>query len=79
MALYSLGIAELFEKPVQSVGHWYLRMDQEWMVELTKDELAATVERISEVTNGIENQQFGATPGYNACMYCDYQELCDDR
>jgi len=79
MALYSLGIAELFEKPVQSVGHWYLRMDQEWMVELTEDELASTVERIDEVTTGIENHQFEAKPGYRTCMYCDYQELCDAK
>jgi DNA helicase-2/ATP-dependent DNA helicase PcrA len=79
MALYWLGTEQLFEKPVSQVGHWYLRFDKEWMVELTAEEREAVLERAKEVIEGIEGQQFASKPSYQVCMYCDYGELCDDK
>lgn len=79
MALYNLGVGKEFGKPVRSIGHWYLRMDQEWMVELTEEEVQAVVDRAKAVVAGVEAGEIGATPGYRQCMYCDYQELCDAK
>ena len=79
IGLYHLGVSQKYGKPVQSIGHWYLRMDQEWMVELTEEEVEAVVERVKAVIAGVEAGEFGAVPGYRQCMYCDYQELCDVR
>ena len=44
-----------------------------------EDELDSTVERIGEITTGIENHQYEAKPGFSSCMYCDYHELCDEK
>jgi len=79
MALYKLGVDNAFQKPVSQVGHWYLRMDQEWMVELTDEELEAVRQRAVAVMESIEAGQFEATPGYQSCRYCDYGELCDEK
>ncbi len=79
MVLYWLGTERVFEKPVSKVGHWYLRMDQEWMVEITKEEQEEVIQRAREVINSIESKEFSSTPGYQVCMFCDYGELCDDK
>ena len=63
--------------PVGEVGHWYLRLDQEWMVSLTPPELEAVKGRALTVIQGIEQGQFDATPGYFTCKWCDYQGLCE--
>ena len=78
MALYQLGVAQAYGKPVSDIGHWYLRMDQEWMVQLNADELEAVRQRALAVIHGIEAGRFEATPGYQVCMWCDYGELCGE-
>lgn len=79
MALYWLGAEQLFEKPVSSVGHWYLRLDKEWMVELTQEERDDVLQRARAAINGIESKVFPCTPNFQGCKYCDYDELCDDK
>ena len=77
MAMYKFGVSDLYQQPFPAIGHWYLRKDQEWMIEMTDDEVAMVVERIMEIVGNIEAGKFTATPGYFQCQYCDYQELCD--
>lgn len=79
MALYWLGVEGAYKRRVGQVGHWYLRMDQEWMVEISKEELAAVRARAVDVVERIEQGEFGATPEYRSCQWCDYGELCDER
>jgi CRISPR/Cas system-associated exonuclease Cas4 (RecB family) len=79
MALYWLGTEQIFDKPVSEVGHWYLRMDKEWMVELSAEEREAVLQRARDIIAGIESQQFPTQPSYQVCMYCDYGELCDNK
>ena len=79
MALYWLGTEQLFNKPVSQVGHWYLRMDKEWMVELTKEEREEVLGRAKNIINAVESKEFPSTPNYQGCKYCDYGELCDDK
>jgi len=78
MALYQLGVAQAYGKPVSDIGHWYLRMDQEWMVQLSAEELDAVRQRALAVIQGIEAGSFEATPGYQTCMWCDYGALCGE-
>ena len=79
MALYWLGVERAYDKPVSQVGHWYLRMDREWMVEITPEELEEVKQRALRVIEEIEKGEFGATPGYQVCRYCDYGDLCDEK
>ncbi len=43
------------------------------------DELNKTKINISNVAEGIKEQRFDATPGYNECHYCAYQHICPYR
>ena len=79
MVLYWEGAESAFEKPVRQVGHWYLRLDEEMMVEITPEEREAVLDRARGIIRSVEAQEFPATPGYYACRFCDYADLCDDR
>ena len=79
MALYWLGVEQAYNRKVSQVGHWYLRMDKEWMVEVTPEELKLVRQRAIEVIEGIESGVYPATPGIQTCQWCDFQMLCDER
>lgn len=79
MALYWLGVEQAYKRKVKQVGHWYLRMDSEWMVEITSEELEAVRQRAIVVIEGIEAGEFEAEPGIQTCRWCDFQMLCDER
>ena len=79
MALYTIGVERTYEKPVKEVGHWYLRMDKEWMVSLTQEERDEVLTRAKKIIESIEAGEFPGKPNFQSCKYCDYQELCEDR
>ena len=79
MVLYWEGAESAFEKPVRKVGHWYLRLDEEMMVEISPEEREAVLDRARGIIRSVEAREFPATPDYNTCRFCDYADLCDDR
>ena len=79
MVLYWLGVESAYQRPVSKVGHWYLRMDQEWMVEISSEERELVLERARAVISGVEAGNFQASPDASTCRYCDYAELCDEK
>ena len=79
MALYWLGVEQGYSRKVERVGHWYLRMDQEWMVEISREELEGVRQRAVRVIEEIEAGRFDARPGFQTCDWCDYQMLCEER
>jgi DNA helicase-2/ATP-dependent DNA helicase PcrA len=40
------------------------------------DDLAVAREAIEEAARGIRQRQFEATPGYQTCRYCPYNQIC---
>jgi DNA helicase-2/ATP-dependent DNA helicase PcrA len=40
------------------------------------DDLAVAREAIEEAARGIRSRQFEATPGYQTCRYCPYNQIC---
>jgi len=79
MALYWLGAEKALGKPVTQVGHWYLREDREWMIDMTPKELQEVLERAKEIIESVEAGSFPATPEYQTCQWCGYRDLCDER
>jgi CRISPR/Cas system-associated exonuclease Cas4 (RecB family) len=79
MVLYWEGAESAFEKPVRQVGHWYLRLDEEVMVEISPEEREAVLDRARGIIRSVEASEFAATPDFNTCRFCDYADLCDDR
>jgi RecB family exonuclease len=76
MGIYKSAVEAMTGRPVGSVGHWYLRMDQEWMIELGDGELDAIKKRALDIIKRIEKGEFEATGGFQECRYCDYGDLC---
>ncbi len=79
MGLYKIGVEKTFGKPVGATGHWYLRSDKEWMVELTAQEVEEIRKRALEIIKRIEMGEFEAVPEYQVCQFCDYKELCGEE
>ena len=79
MALYWLGLEKMQDKPISSIGHWYLRHDKLVMVIITPEELENVRERAIKIIESIEEKNYKASPGYQTCRFCDYADLCDDR
>lgn len=77
MGMYKMAVERATGKPVCQVGHWQLRKDREYMVELSDEELESIRSRALEVIESIEAGKFPPTPGYRTCMFCDYKMLCD--
>src|SRR4029077_19990025 len=44
--------------------------------EPTLDDLTAAREAIGEAARGIRRREFEATPGYQTCRYCPYNQIC---
>ncbi|MGH7348658.1 MAG: ATP-dependent helicase [Candidatus Rokuibacteriota bacterium] len=42
----------------------------------TADDLVAAREAIAEAARGIRRREFEATPGYQTCRYCPYNQIC---
>jgi len=43
---------------------------------VTEKDLKKVTEKIKEVSEGIRQEVFGATPTYMACAYCAYNQIC---
>ncbi|OIO39216.1 MAG: hypothetical protein AUJ75_01625 [Candidatus Omnitrophica bacterium CG1_02_49_10] len=42
----------------------------------SEEDLEETIELIKRVSRGIRSRNFEAKPGYNACSYCPYNQVC---
>jgi DNA helicase-2/ATP-dependent DNA helicase PcrA len=79
MVLYWEGAEAIYGKPVSRVGHWYLRSDEERMVEISREEREEVLERARYIVRAVEAGEYTAKPDFNECRWCDYADLCDDR
>ncbi len=78
MALYKLAVEKALDEDVEQVGHWYLRMDREWTIEMTEDQAEEVKQRALDLIQKIEAGEFPPCPGYT-CRRCDYERLCEGR
>jgi hypothetical protein len=37
------------------------------------------INEMTSLIDGIMNEKFGPTPGYNTCRFCDYQSICEAK
>ena len=41
-----------------------------------EDDIAEAIENVKQAAAGIRARRFDATPSYNACRYCAYNQIC---
>jgi hypothetical protein len=74
MGIYKSAVEAMTGRPVGSVGHWYLRMDQEWMIELGDGELDAIKKRVTKPLKG-----FKVAPYYGCQIVRPYATFDDQQ
>jgi DNA helicase II / ATP-dependent DNA helicase PcrA len=79
MNLYSLAIEKLYDKLPQSANLLYLRKEKKVSYDAEQESVAKSREEMTSLIDGIMNEKFGPTPGYNTCRFCDYQSICEAK
>ncbi len=76
LALYSLAYQNIFGELPRSVQLYFL--ESGLIGSDTKDEsdMEKVKEDIRQASAGIRKRSFAAKPGYNACKYCAYNQIC---
>jgi hypothetical protein len=79
MNAYALAIRTLYGNLPSSANLLYLRKERPLSYSVTPETLEQADQEISLLVNGVLREQFGATPSFNTCKFCDYGSLCDAK
>ena len=77
--LYCLAIHERFGELPRRASLFFLRDNK--LVDYRPDEesIAAFREKLGRMIEAVCAEEFGPTPSYSACMFCDYGPLCEEK
>ena len=76
LALYSFAYKNIFGLLPAKVELIFLESGISASRKVDEDDLEEVVEEAKEVAAGIRAKNFQATPGYNNCNYCAYNQIC---
>lgn len=76
LRLYALAYKNIFGVLPKRVELHFLESGIIGGIELKEDDLQEIKDNILQVAAGIRKQDFTATPGYMACTYCAYNQIC---
>jgi DNA helicase-2/ATP-dependent DNA helicase PcrA len=76
MAIYAAGYAKAYERPPDSVELHFMESGLVGTAPVTEKMLSKTEDKIREAASGIRLRDYTAKPGYQACKYCAYVEVC---
>jgi len=76
LALYCLAYENIFGKLPYKIALYFLESGIIGTSLIREDSFDKIKEKIAEVSCGIRNQNFLATPTYMACTYCAYNQIC---
>ncbi len=79
MNFYLLAIEKLYGKLPQSANLLYLRKEKKVSYDAEQESVAKSRDGMTSLIDGIMNEEFGPTPGYNTCRFCDYQSICEAK
>lgn len=75
--VYAIALKELYDKYPSKVGLWYLVHDKLMQVQIDIKNIAKIKEKIIELIDGIESNNFVAKPSFFNCTYCDFSNICN--
>jgi len=78
MNIYALGVKELYGKLPKRASLFYLE-HRTVTYDITQDQVDEALKPIREMLKSILDGKFDPTPSYQACMFCDYQSICDAK
>ena len=78
LTLYSLAYKNIFGLLPAKVELIFLESGITASRKVAEEDLEEVVEEVKEVASGIRAKNFQATPGYNNCSYCAYNQICPD-
>ncbi len=76
LGIYALAYRQMFGQIPTRVELYFLESGLSGVAQKSPEEIEATVEIIKEVAIGIRARDFTAKPGYMACGYCAFREIC---
>jgi len=80
MNVYSLAILEkLFGKLPKQASLFYVKHNKFVDYFPDKNSVDMQKKRLEEMINSVMAEKFGATPSYQACKFCDYSVICDEK
>jgi len=77
--LYCLAILSKYGKLPQKASLFYIKPNK--MVDYlpTKESVEKQRKRFEQLIEGVFKEQFEATPSYDACKWCNFTDLCDEK
>ncbi len=76
LSLYSLAYKNVFGQLPKRVELYFLESGIIGSNQIQDSDLERVKDKISEVSQGIRDRSFVATPTYMACTYCAYNQIC---
>jgi len=76
LSLYSLAYKNVFRQLPKRVELYFLESGIIGSNQIQDSDLEKVKDKISEVSQGIRDRSFAATPTYMACTYCAYNQIC---
>lgn len=76
MAIYAAGYAKTYDRPPDSVELHFMESGLVGKASVTEKMISKTEDKIREAATGIRLGDYTARPGYQACKYCAYYEVC---
>jgi len=76
LRLYALAYHAVFGAMPERVALYFLESGIIGIHHIEDSDLEEVKEKIKEVSVGIRNKNFPATPKYMACQYCAYNQIC---
>jgi len=76
LILYSLAYKNIFGSLPVRVELFFLESGLIAGRKVAEEDFEAVIGEVEEVASGIRKQNFKATPAYNNCNYCAYDQIC---
>jgi CRISPR/Cas system-associated exonuclease Cas4 (RecB family) len=79
MNIYAIATETLYKKLPTITSLFYLKKDKIISNNIEKSSVQEFKRSIEDKVKLILEEEFTATPSFEACRSCDYQNICDNR
>jgi len=79
MNLYALGVEKLYGKLPTKASLFYLKEDKIIPYDVEKTQVNLVKDSIEDNVKAILNEEFDATPSYQVCNWCSFNNICDEK
>ena len=77
MNVYALAVQKVYGKLPKKASLFYVKHDKLVPYEVAQSQVDKVKEELAETTAAILEEKFDATPSFQTCRSCPYQDLCD--